>query len=55
MWEIRDASYELAINRYKIAKSQQVAHEAPIEILARLRDLESEIADEIKALQELLQ
>jgi type I restriction enzyme M protein len=52
--DIRDAGYELAINRYKKTKQEEAKHINPLEILAKLKELESEIGNELVALEGLL-
>jgi type I restriction enzyme M protein len=52
--EIRESGYELAINRYKQTKHHNVTHEAPLEILERLKALESQISADLNELEELL-
>ena len=52
--EIRQNGYDLSINRYKEAKHEEVEHEPPREILARLRSLDAEIAEDLQALEGLL-
>ena len=52
--DIRDAGYELAINKYKKTKHEEATHIDPLDILTKLKELESEITDELLALQGLL-
>lgn len=52
--DIRDAGYELAINRYKKTKHEETTHINPLDILAKLKKLEFEITDELFALEGLL-
>jgi len=52
--EIRENKYDLSINRYKEVAYEQVAHEPPAAILAKLRGLERDIAGDLDDLQGLL-
>jgi type I restriction enzyme M protein len=52
--DIRGAGYELAINRYKKTKYEEVTHVNPLKILAKLKELESEIGNELMTLERLL-
>lgn len=52
--EIEAKDFDLSINRYKEAKHEEVAHEPPKAIIARLRGLEAEIAKELKELEGML-
>lgn len=47
-------AYDLSLNRYKEIEHEEVTHQSPAEIIAELRDLESEIADGLKRLEEML-
>jgi type I restriction enzyme M protein len=46
--------YDLSINRYKEVVHEEVEHEAPLAILAKLRLLEAEIQNELTALEGML-
>jgi type I restriction enzyme M protein len=52
--EIRGKGYDLSINRYKEAVHQEVTYESPKVILKKLRELEKEIAEDLKALEGML-
>lgn len=52
--EIREKGFDLSINRYKVAVHEVVQHERPKAILKRLRALEAEIAEELRAIEALL-
>lgn len=52
--EIREKGFDLSINRYKEAVLENVKHEPPKVIIAKLRDLEAEIAKDLKALEGML-
>lgn len=52
--EIEGKGFDLSINRYKEAKHEEVAYEAPREIIARLRALEAEIARDLGELEGML-
>lgn len=52
--DIRDAGYELAINRYKKTKLEKATHIDPLDIFTKLKKLESEITDELVELEGLL-
>ncbi len=52
--EIRDNKYDLSINRYKKVEHEEVAYEPPQAIIARLEELEREIAGELAELKGLL-
>jgi type I restriction enzyme M protein len=49
--EIREKSFDLSINRYKEAVHEEVKYESPKVILGKLRELEGEIAKDLKALE----
>ncbi len=53
--EIRDNDYDLSINRYAEAAANTTNHEPPAVLLARLNDLETEIARALGELQGLIQ
>jgi len=52
--DIRDQSYDLSINRYKEQIYSARAHENPSTILRRLHDIELEIIDDLKRLEEMI-
>ncbi len=52
--EIAAAGWDLSLNRYKEMTRDEQAHRSPLEILADLRRLESEISAGLKALEEML-
>ncbi len=52
--EIEDKDFDLSINRYKEAKHEEVKHEPPKKIIARLRALEAEIAKDLGELEAML-
>jgi type I restriction enzyme M protein len=52
--EIREKRFDLSINRYKEAVHEEVKYEPPKVILAKLRELETEIAKDLKALEAML-
>lgn len=52
--EIEDKDFDLSINRYKEAKHEEVKHEPPKKIIARLRALEAEIAKDLNELEAML-
>lgn len=47
-------AYELSLNRYKEIEHEEVTHQSPAEIIAELRELEAEIAQGLKRLEEML-
>ncbi len=52
--EIREKNFDLSINRYKEAVHEEVKYEPPKVILGKLRELEAEIAKDLKALEGML-
>lgn len=52
--EIRENKYDLSINRYKEVAYETTAHEAPKEIIAKLRHLENAISSDLDELEHLL-
>jgi len=52
--EIEQKEFDLSLNRYKKARHEEVKHEPPKQIIARLRALEAEIADGVRELEEML-
>ncbi len=53
--EIRENGYDLAINRYREIAYEPVEYEKPAVILARLRELEQEIAKDLDAIEGMLE
>ncbi len=53
--DIAAQGYDLSLNRYKEVVHEEVVHRSPNEILAELARIESEIAEQQKALEALLQ
>lgn len=47
-------AYDLSLNRYKEIEHEEVIHQSPAEIIAELRELEVEIAEGLKRLEEML-
>lgn len=52
--EIREAKYDLSINRYKEVPYEPVTHEEPREILRKLRTLDEEIRRDLEELEGML-
>jgi type I restriction enzyme M protein len=52
--DIAAAGYDLSPNRYKEIEHQEVEHESPAAILADLRRIETEIAEGMKRLEEMV-
>lgn len=52
--EIEDKEFDLSINRYKVAKHEEVKYDPPRKIITKLRALESEIAKDLTDLEALL-
>ena len=52
--EIAAATWDLSLNRYKEVAREDVAHRTPKEILAELRQLETEIQKGMARLEEML-
>ena len=52
--EIKEHGYDLSLNRYKEIVYEEVEHRPPLEILAELRELESEISKGMDELEEML-
>lgn len=52
--EIRGNKYDLSINRYKEAKYEEVQYESPKVILAKLREIETEIMKGIDELERMV-
>lgn len=53
--DIAAQGYDLSLNRYKEVVHEEVQHRPPAEILKTLRDLEAEIQQGMKELEEMLQ
>ena len=51
--EIAEKGYDLSFNRYREREHTAIDHDAPADIIADLRKLEAEIADDLDALEEL--
>ena len=49
-----EGGYDLSLNRYKKTKHEQVMHETPAEIIAKLKALEGEITEGLTKLEELV-
>jgi type I restriction enzyme M protein len=52
--DIAASGYDLSLSRYKEVEHEEVAHESPASILADLRRIETEIADGMKTLEEMV-
>jgi type I restriction enzyme M protein len=52
--DIAAAGYDLSLNRYKEVEHKEVEHESPGAILADLRRIETEIAEGMKRLEEMV-
>jgi type I restriction enzyme M protein len=52
--EIVDNKYDLSINRYKEIVYEEEEYEAPTAILGNMNEMEKEIAQGMKELQEML-
>ena len=52
--EIKAQGYDLSINRYKEIIYEEVEHRPALEILAELKELESEISKNLDELEEML-
>ena len=52
--EIETKDFDLSINRYKEAKHEEVTHDPPKKIIARLRKVEAEIAKDLSELEGML-
>jgi type I restriction enzyme M protein len=52
--EIEEKGFDLSINRYKESKHEAVQYEPPLQIIARLRVLEAEIAKDLNELEAML-
>jgi type I restriction enzyme M protein len=51
--EIQENKYDLSMNRYKETRGEAARHDPPEEILRRLRDLETEIMEDLSELERL--
>jgi type I restriction enzyme M protein len=49
--EIRENKYDLSLNRYKEVAYEEAAYEPPAKILAKLRDIETEILKDLDQLE----
>ena len=52
--EIREKNYDLSLNRYKETVYEEVQYEPPKEILKKLKELESEIMQDLVKLEDML-
>lgn len=52
--DIAGNNYDLSLNRYKEVIHEEIAHRAPADILAELKNLEKEISEEMKALEGMI-
>ena len=52
--EIEEKDFDLSISRYKEAKYEEVSHDPPKKIIAKLRALEAEIAKDVSELEAML-
>lgn len=52
--EIAAAGYDLSLNRYREIEHDAIEHEAPAEILSRLREMERDIFDGLEELEKML-
>ncbi|WP_244613105.1 hypothetical protein [Methylosinus sp. Ce-a6] len=52
--DIAAAGYDLSLNRYREVEHEEIEHESPAAILADLRRLEAEIAEEMTRLEEMV-
>jgi type I restriction enzyme M protein len=52
--DIAAVSYDLSLNRYKEVEHAEVAHESPAAIFADLRQIETEIAEGMKRLEQMV-
>ncbi len=51
---VATASWDLALNRYKEIKHEEVEHTTPAKIILELRTLETEISNGLGRLEEML-
>ncbi|RDE34147.1 SAM-dependent DNA methyltransferase [Parageobacillus thermoglucosidasius] len=52
--EIRENEYDLSINKYKEIEYEEVEYEAPSIILKRIREIEEQIVDGLRELEDML-
>ena len=52
--EIEEKYFELSINRYREAKREEVKYDPPKKIIAKLRNVEAKIANDLSDLEEML-
>ena len=52
--EIRQKDYDLSVNKYKEIEYEEIQYEAPSKILADIQQLEAEIQESLKELEELI-
>ena len=52
--EFEEKKYDLSINRYKETKHEEATHDSPKKIVAKLRELEAEIAKDLSELEGML-
>ncbi|QNU24336.1 type I restriction-modification system subunit M [Geobacillus zalihae] len=52
--EIRENDYDLSINKYKEIEYEEVQYEAPSIILKRIREIEEQIVDGLRELEDML-
>jgi type I restriction enzyme M protein len=52
--EIEEKDFDLSINRYKVAKHEEVKYDPPKKIIAKLRAMEAEIAKDLSGLERML-
>ena len=53
--EIAKAGYDLSLNRYKEIIYEEVEYDPPAQIIAELYEIERELSDGLKTLEEMLQ
>ena len=52
--DIAEQDYDLSLNRYKEIVYEEVEYDPPLQIIAELSELETEIQDGLKELEEML-
>lgn len=52
--KIKENDYDLSINKYKEVEYEEVHYEAPSKILANIRQLENEVQQGLKELEEMI-
>ena len=52
--DIAEAGYDLSLNRYKEVAHEEVVHDSPANIIAELRRIETDIAEGLDQLEEML-